>query len=318
MAACVLLLVLFARAAYAPMRADMDLYAQTVMDLNGQVVKIGRYIRDRLPESRIMFHDAGAVAYYGDRPVYDMLGLVTNKQAHVANNGPGSRFEFLESLPPDDRPTHFAYYPGWMGQAEFFGEVIMKTPLRPGFHKRRIIGDYDMQLIVANWDHVGTGERPMSIESGWSVVDRIDVAHIASEKAHRWSGNMGRRGFGNPTARWSVFHRDDLPSLLLDGGRTIRGGTERFTTRIDPSKPVRVVMRTGAKQSYNFHEAITKPVELALQSGGAQLAKATLPAPTGAFTEVSFDFKTDKRELEIVTRASGVYRVFHWFILQPN
>ena len=69
----------------------------------------------KLPDASVMFHDAGAIAYYGDGEVYDMLGLVTNFQAGVANNGPGSRFEFLESLPPERRPTHFAYYPGWMG-----------------------------------------------------------------------------------------------------------------------------------------------------------------------------------------------------------
>jgi len=40
-----------------------------------------------------------------------MLGLVTNHQAGIANHGPGARFEFLESLPPEQRPTHFAYYP---------------------------------------------------------------------------------------------------------------------------------------------------------------------------------------------------------------
>ena len=68
-----------------------------------------------------MFHDAGAISYYGDGEVYDMLGLVTNHQADIANNGPGARFEFLEHLPAERRPTHFAYYPSWMGTNEFYG-----------------------------------------------------------------------------------------------------------------------------------------------------------------------------------------------------
>jgi hypothetical protein len=318
-AVAVVLLVLFVRAAYKPMRADMDLYAQNATDLNAQVVRIGRYIHDHLPDARIMFHDAGAVAYYGDRPVYDMLGLVTNHQANVANNGPGSRFEFLESLPPEDRPTHFAYYPGWMGQSEFFGEVLLRTPLRPAFHARRLIGDYDMQLIVASWDHVHTAERPLEMQPGWNLVDRIDIADVASEHAHGWQGAMGRRRFGDPTARWSVFHKDEQPTLLLDGGRTIRAGSERFRTHVDPAKPVRVVMRTGGKTSYPFHEAIRAPVELVLRDAdGAELGRATLPAPAGRFVEVAFELRAHPADLEIVTQASGPYRVFHWFILQPD
>ncbi|HEU4612163.1 MAG TPA: hypothetical protein VFS15_08800 [Kofleriaceae bacterium] len=318
-ALAVCLLLLFIRAAYTPMRADMALYAQNATDLNAQVVRIGHYIHDHLPDARIMFHDAGAVAYYGDRPVYDMLGLVTNHQANVANNGPGSRFEFLESLPPEDRPTHFAYYPGWMGQGEFFGDVVLRTPLGPPFHSRRLIGDYDMQLIVASWDHVHTAERPLEVQPGWNIVDRIDVADVASEAAHGWHGGMGRRRFGDPTARWSVFHKDQQPALLLDGGRTIRAGSERFRTHVDPAKPVRIVMRTGGKIAYPFHEAITAPVELVLRdANGVELGRATLPPPSGTFAEVTFEFRTSNRALEIVTQAARPYRVFHWFVLQPD
>jgi hypothetical protein len=319
-AACLVLLVLFARAAYTPMRADMALYAQTAVDLERQVVRLGRYIRDHLPQASIMFHDAGAIAYYGDRPVYDMLGLVTNHQAHVANHGPGSRFEFLERLPPEARPTHFAYYPGWMGQAEFFGEVLVKTPLAPGFHGRRLIGDYDMQLIVARWDRAGTAEQPLSIEPGWRMVDRIDVADLESERVHGWVGSLGRRRLGDPTARWSLFHKDEQGShALLDGGRTIRGGAERFRTTVDPSKPVRLVMRSGGKPTYPFHESISKPVEVRLfDAGGTQLGHAVIPAPTGTFAEVVFEVRAATPLLELRTRANGPYRVFHWFVLQPR
>ncbi|HEY5927171.1 MAG TPA: hypothetical protein VIV11_36035, partial [Kofleriaceae bacterium] len=83
------LAVLFARAARPGLLADMKLFAQGAMDTNTQVVAIGHYLRDKLPDAHVMFHDAGAIAYYGDGHVYDMLGLVTNHQAGIANNGPG-------------------------------------------------------------------------------------------------------------------------------------------------------------------------------------------------------------------------------------
>ena len=78
-----------------------------------------------------------------------------------------------------------------MGTAEFYGDVLLHTPLRPGFEPRRLVGEGDMQVIAASWDHVGTGERPLNDHAGWAIVDRVDVADIASERAHHWVGRHG-------------------------------------------------------------------------------------------------------------------------------
>lgn len=310
---------LFVAAARAPLASDMLLYAQDAADLDHQVVTIGHYIHDHLPESSIMFHDAGAIAYYGDRPVYDMLGLVTNFQAGVANNGPGSRFEFLESLPAERRPTHFAYYPSWMGQSEFYGEVLLRTPLAPPFASRRLIGGLDMQLITANWDHVHTAERPLDPHPGWHVVDRVDVADMASERQHAWTGALGRRNYADPTARWSFFHKQVAPVYALDGGRTIRGGTEQLTVRIDPTRPVRVILRTGGEVSYPFNEPIRRDVAIRLLSeAGAVVGEAMVPRPDGRLVELPFDVRASSATLTLRTEADGPYHSFHWFVLQPD
>ena len=320
-AGAIVLVVLFARAARPALVSDMKLFAQGAMDSNAQVVAIGHYIHDKLPEANVMFHDAGAIAYYGDGPVYDMLGLVTNHQAGIANNGPGARFEFLESMPRERRPTHFAYYPGWMGTSEFFGDVLKHTPLRRGIERRRLAGDGDMQILVANFDHTGTGERPLNDHTGWSIVDRVDIADLASERAHAWAGRMGRRKIGDPTARWSVVERSVTSGLVIDGGRTIRAGGERFTVRLDPAKPTRVVLRTGGKRGYPWHEAIAQPVTITLWSGTKQLGKLVVAPPAGPFSELTFNVPPHALrtpEVELRTEASGIYRVFHWFVLQPG
>lgn len=314
------LAVLFVRAGKPGLVADMRLFAQGAMDTEAQVVTLGRYIHDRLPDASVMFHDAGAIAYYGDGRVYDMLGLVTNHQAGIANNGPGARFELLESLPPEQRPTHFAYYPGWMGTADFYGRVLKHTPVRRSVSPRRLVGEGDMQIIEAIWDHAGTAERPLNDHTGWAIVDRVDVAHLASERAHGWSGAMGRRKFGDPTARWSIVEKQTA-NLAIDGGRTIRGGSERFTVRLDPAKPTRVVLRTGGQPKYPWHEPITKPTQVSLFAGAKRLGTLTIAPPSGAFAEVTFSLQPHAaatREVELRTEASGVYRVFHWFVLQPE
>ena len=312
-------LAILAWAAYPNMRTNMRLFAQGAMDTNTQVVAIGDYIHRKLPDASIMFHDAGAIAYYGDGRVYDMLGLVTNYQAGIANNGAGARFEFLEDLPPEQRPTHFAYYPSWLGQGELYGEVLFHTPLQPGFEAGRLVGDGDMQIIAASWDHVGTGERPLTAHAGWTLVDRLDVANLASERAHGWRGALGRRSFGDPTARWSIVGREVGPrGLVLDGGRTIRGGREDFAIALDPAKPARLVLRTGGQRGYPYHETIDHPVELGLyDDADRELGKATLGVPDGAFVEVAFELPAGVAT-HLHTVAAAPYRAFHWFVLQPE
>jgi hypothetical protein len=320
-AGAIVLVLLFVRASRPRLVADMRLFAQGAMDTNTQVVAIGKYLHRKLPDASVMFHDAGAIAYYGDGRVYDMLGLVTNHQAAIANHGPGARFEFLESLPAERRPTHIAYYPGWMGFADFFGEVLLQTTLRPAIEPRRLAGERDMQLLVANWDHVGTGERPLNDHTGWSVVDRVDIADLASERAHDWVGGMGRRHFGDPTARWSIIERSTATGLVIDGGRTIRAGGERFTVHVDPAKPTRIVLRTGGQRGYPWHEMIDKPITLTLFVGKKQLGQLTIGPPTGTFSELTFNLPAHAlpaRDAELRTEASGAYRVFHWFVLQPE
>ncbi len=309
--------VLFGRAGLPTLREQMALYAQNVDDLNHQVVRIGQYLATKLPESRVMFHDAGAVAYYGDTAVYDMLGLVTNHQAHVTNHGPGSRFEFLESLPPERRPTHFVYYPDWMGQPYFFDDVLMHTPLGRQFAKQRLIGGGDMQVIEARWDRTGTAERPLQHAPGWTIVDRLDIADVRSERAHRWDGALGRRVFGDPTAKWTVFHQEtsSVHGLLLDGGRTIRGRRERFTVEIDPKRPMRLVMRSGGRQEYPWNDAIKSPVTVEILDGDRVLAGAALAAPDGSLVETSFELPPTRT---LTIRSSAPYRVFHYFVLQPD
>ncbi|MEO8552045.1 MAG: hypothetical protein ABI678_18840 [Kofleriaceae bacterium] len=324
LAGSALIAIGFANAAFAGLRENMLLFAQGAMDTNSQVVTIGEYVHAKLPAARIMFHDAGAIAYYGDGEVYDMLGLVTNHQAEVANNGPGSRFEFLESLRPDERPTHFAYYPGWLGTADFFGEVLLHTGLRPGVGiKKRLVGEADMQVIATSWDRAHSGERPLNDHTGWAVVDRLDIAELASERAHHWHGAMGRRTFGMPTARWSVVESETLGAgLVIDGGRTIREHAgERFAVALDPDKPTRIVIRTGGKVQYGFHETITKPITLKLFVGPKELGHLTVAPPAGQFSELSFNLPQrafHTRSVELRTETSAPYRVFHWFVLQPE
>jgi hypothetical protein len=197
--------------------------------------------------------------------------------------------------------------------------VVLATPLARAFSRRRLIGDHDMQIITAVWDHAHTAERPLDPVTGWHIADRVDVASVAGERAHRWTGALGRRKFGDPTARWSVVHREaGARGLLVDGGRTIRGGGERFTVEVDPGRPLRLVMRTGGKPSYPWHDALTGRVRVEVSTAGGR-AEATLAPPSGELVEVAFDLPAPaERAVAVRVTAAAPYRVFHWFALQPD
>jgi hypothetical protein len=306
-------------ATVVPMRSDIKLYAQNATDLEHQVVTIGTYVHDKLPDAHIMLHDAGAIPYYGDTRVFDMLGLITNHQAEVANHGPGARFEFLEGLPHDRRPTHFAYYQDWMGQTEFFGEVILETPIGTPFSPRRHIGGWRMDLIEATWEHAHTAERPLVPNPGWHVVDRVDIADLDSEKAHDWSAALGSRVINTPGARWSLVHRDVGPyGLAIDGGRTIRGNRETFTVTVEPDRPIRLVFRTGAIAQVPFNE-MHDTAQLLHVTMADRRVELAVPAPSDSFVEVPIELPAAKtRDVRVTVEASQPYRVFHWFVLQPD
>lgn len=296
-------------------RVSAITYAQAVADTNAQVVKLGRYLNARLPDANVMLHDAGAIAYYGDGRIVDMLGLVTDDAMSVAANGPGARFEYLESLPAEKRPTHFAYYVGWLGAPDFLGRVVTDTPWGPQFARERVVGGKNMELVEASWDHVGTGDRPRAMSNEWRLVDRVDVADLASERAHAWEGALGVRGPSAPTTKWSFVARDvTVRGLLIDGGRTIRGRREAFTISRDPAKPTRLVLRTGGGAA-SEQDVITKPVTLRIAIDGAPVGALEVPVPSGKMTEVELELPVGPGT-RIAIEASGPYRVFHWFVVQ--
>ncbi|HEY4057554.1 MAG TPA: hypothetical protein VGM39_13140 [Kofleriaceae bacterium] len=306
--AAVVCVAAIARIAGPRHRVHALTYAQGVADTNAQVVKLGRYA-EHLPGAVLLVHDAGALAYYSRVPIVDMLGLVTEGMARVANNGPGARFEWLESLPAEQRPTHLAYYRSWLGTDDFFGPTVLDGYLPYKFASERVAGEEPMTLALINWDHVGTGERPL-VASG-DLIDRVDVADLASEDAHAWSGALGVRAWADLSSRWSLVAHD--ARMIIDGGRTIRGGRESFTIARRAGQAAQLVVRTGG-QPVVANERVDA-TELHVSVDGHDVGTLALPAPTGSFVEVALTLPPSGASSRIVITSPRPYRVFHWFVL---
>jgi len=115
-----------------------------------------------------------------------------------------ARFEFLEKPAGRSAPDPLRVLPGLDGPDRIYGEVVFHSYLRPGIEPRRLVGDADMQIIVASWDHVGTGEPPAQ-RSHRLVGGRSDRCRRSGERGRAsLAGALGRRSIGDPTARWSI------------------------------------------------------------------------------------------------------------------
>ena len=87
---------------------------ENTMDIYNQHVQMGHWIARNLPpNARLALNDIGAMKYYGDRYVYDLIGLGTNATAGTRQAGDGATFEWLRHLPPDRRPDYFIIHRGW-------------------------------------------------------------------------------------------------------------------------------------------------------------------------------------------------------------
>ena len=309
------------------------IYAQGVRDMNAQTVRIGKWIDGNLPkDARIALHDVGAVGYFAHRKLLDVIGLVTNHQAEICHQGPGARFEWLEDLPPDQRPTHFVYYGGWLlaGSRDLYGKVLLEARLQPPMAPQ-MVGGSVMQVIEADLSLLGTGEAPLEVPDGWKIVDTVDVADVGSERTHHYTADLGARFFGASTDQWSCYYSATQPigdgqfRRLADGGRVIRGaGGEAFVVHADPAKPLRLLVRIGAPLGYKAAPMGRAAESLIVERSDthAELGRITLPAPSDAFAEAFVEIAADATRpaaLPLAVRpVSGQLRTFHYWILQPG
>lgn len=285
----VLALAGFAVAAVPRTVTSMRRFAQVASDRNRQLAPMAAHLRNKHPGALVMT----------DRALPGVATLA------IPARSPGELFEALETL--DVRPSHFAVDPAApfaLALRELMGELLYRVPLGPQFEAGTQRAD--LQLFAASFDHAGTAERPVTEHAGWAIVDRVDLADRASEAAHGFTARAD--------AADSVLGREVGPhGLLLDGGRTLRDA--RFTLRLDPARPMKLIIRTGGARSYPGAVSLERETTLRITDGRDELARATVPAPSGSFLELGFAVPATAT---LALSASAPIRVFHIFVLQPE
>jgi hypothetical protein len=283
----------------------IDDVAGSASGIERQHVALGRWADAELPaNARIGVNDTGAIAYFGNRKTFDIVGLTTAGEGRYWVAGPGSRLEHYERMNASatDRarlPTHFIVYPEWLGC-----DAILGAPLHEAIvTDSTILGGQVMRVYEADWSALGSGERP------WTAVtqpplDVVDVADLESESEHgyalfgaREGEEVARTGFVPGTVVDATTHP------VIDGGRTNRR-FEHFVAHLDTPFAVKVIVRV---------EAPVAPARFTLRANDVDLgARDVVP---GDWEEISFDIPagtaTKNTRIDLAIEPGAV--VFHYF-----
>lgn len=219
------------------------IYAHNCENIFHQQVRVGRWVNLYTPSNAIVgLNDAGAIAYYGQRRVFDFVGIVTSHEAMNWRSGIGSVVEALERLPREDLPRLLAIYPNWLPFLVNSG--IAKTEVfRAHLDLNTICGGSDKVVYLPDWTLLRSGHVPPSLESsrGLTVIDSLDVADLESEREHCYRA----LGTWRPEARVSG---DSVGTKIMDGGRRIFVG-ETMKVRCSPARELLVLLRLDSSST---------------------------------------------------------------------
>ena len=229
----------------------LDDIAQSASGIDRQQVALGRWAQESLPlDARVGVNDTGAIAYFGDRKTFDIVGLTSPNEARYWVAGVGSRLEHYERLlaqTPSALPTHFIVYPEWMGI-----DAILGRPLREAtVYDSTILGGQTMRAYLADWSMLGTGERAWTGAEG-SVVDALDVADLDSEKAHEY--DLAGARDGEQVIRLGTSPAGDP---VIDAGRAHRT-TDRFIAHLRPGGAAHGIVRLEAPTASTVHVLVDR------------------------------------------------------------
>lgn len=271
--------------------------AQSASGIARQQSALGRWAKENLPaDARIGVNDTGAIAYFGDRLTFDVVGLTTPSEGRYWVAGAASRLEHYERLrqtSPRSLPTHFIVYPEWMGLPVVLGRALHEAVVTDS----TILGGQIMRVYEARWDLLGSGEEPWTTFD--AITDVLDVADLESEAAHRYE-LLGARE-GEQTAV-----EEDAPDghVVLDGGRT-RRRADRFLATLAGEGPLVLVARLKSTAATSIRCSID----------GRALGEVPLDAES--WEELVFSVPDDVRgtkAIEVNAAGAATFTSFHYWI----
>lgn len=262
--------------------------------ISAQQVALGRWAAKALPANAVLgVNDTGAIAYYSNRRVFDVVGLTTLGEGRYWVAGPGSRFEHYERMPRAALPSDFIVYPEWFALPDLFGTYHTARSV-PG---ATILGGETMAAYAADYLALGTGAHPRGVHGNCRPMDEVDTADIESEARAAYA-------LFDATSADNFVRTDEGVS---DGGRK-RRTLERFSVVLPANGKLVARLAAESAGSVTFRTETRTLGTVPLAGAPFDEIVLRLPAPTssaGARTNVE------------VVADSGTFTSFHYWTFPP-
>jgi len=215
-------------------------FGRDCRDIRSQSISAGIWLKDNIKEDEVVaINDAGAIAYFSGKRVFDMVGLVTNGQAKKFQNGKAGVFEEIEHI----RPKYWLVHVGWFNYEPY---TIWKKPRLTEFNIKRepayyVVGSPEV-CVETDFSLFDSGNT-MKLDHGkWHEKDRLDTCDMRSEKAHNY------RIWVKYTSEYpgNMIEEDDYrgtAARVLDCGRITSGGMEFTVKNLKPGADLLAVNR---------------------------------------------------------------------------
>ncbi|MDW8298323.1 MAG: hypothetical protein RML95_03200 [Anaerolineae bacterium] len=266
-------------------------YVENVREVALSQRKLAHAVAQLPSEAVVGAHDIGMVRYLGNRTTYDVVGLTTPDAAEAWRHGSGVVFEQMYAS--QWRPDHFAIYPDARGltyfaQSGVFGEVLGSFPSTKPTINVASATNSGQFLYRADWRYATYAAQPMQPSTlaavkDFVLVDSLNVAHLASERAHNYRWWQALRRYGFPSELHTLtYHACAPPDMLntachvTDGGRLLTGG-EQFKIRTQAGRDLLWIMRVQAQY----------PISLRLYADGQPIGTRVVPEIKGKWIEIA-------------------------------
>ncbi len=222
-----------------------DQLGRNASDIRAQQVATARWLAASVPTDAVVAaNDVGALAYLGERQVYDLEGIVSLEALPAALAGEGSVYAGILRVNPD----LLVVFPTWFASTFNAGAAEIRRHAR--LARRTVSGGPD--LVVATLDPAvtATAHRPPPLAPGERVLDTLDVSDLVDEAAHAWviADPSLHAGRANTVQRGAYADG----SRVVDSARRLAGGA---TLQVDwPLGGGALVGRFGASEARSWLE----------------------------------------------------------------
>jgi hypothetical protein len=108
--------------------AGAEAYGWAVENINAMQVRLGRWVAAHTPPDTLLaVNDIGALTYFGERRVIDLVGLATPEVLPHRRRGEAALLRYLGQRCPEYLVIFPAWYPELAAHAELFRPVIEVT-----------------------------------------------------------------------------------------------------------------------------------------------------------------------------------------------